>query len=176
VRVRVLGIDPGTMATGYGLVEQDDREMRLLECGVIRPRRDLDLTYRLLEIHQALLELIDRLEPSCLAVEGVFAGHNARSSMVLGQARGVTVLTGALRGLEVLEYPPAEVKKTVVGSGRATKEQVGLMVQQHLRLESPPTPSDAADGCAIALCHLLQAVVPRPPASDRPARSRGTNR
>jgi crossover junction endodeoxyribonuclease RuvC len=157
------------------MVEKRGREARLLECGVIRPRRETDLTHRLLEIHEALLELIDRLEPSCLAVEGVYAGHNARTSMVLGHARGVIVLAGALRGLDVLEYPPAEVKKTVVGSGRATKQQVGLMVQQHLRLETPPTPADAADGCAIALCHMLQADAPRPPSSHGSSARQGTN-
>jgi crossover junction endodeoxyribonuclease RuvC len=158
------------------MIEKLGRETRLLECGVIRPRRELDLTHRLVEIHEALLELIDRLAPSCLAVEGVYAGHNPRTSMVLGHARGVVVLAGALRGLEVLDYPPAEVKKTVVGNGRATKQQVGLMVQEHLRLETPPTPADAADGCAIALCHALQADAPRPPSSSvsyaRPGKGR----
>jgi crossover junction endodeoxyribonuclease RuvC len=152
----VLGIDPGTRATGYGLVERKGSDHRLLECGVIRPRKDANLTGRLLEIHTGALELIDRLEPDCVAVEGVFTGRNARTAMVLGHARGVLVLAAALRSLPVYEYPPREVKKRVVGTGAATKAQVGFMVQKHLRLREAPSPADAADGCAIALCHLLK--------------------
>jgi len=131
---------------------------RLLECGVIRPDSKGDLAGRLVDIHQGLLELIDRWAPDCVAIEGVFAGQNARTAMVLGHARGVAVLAAALRGLEVLEYPPAEVKKAVVGTGAATKQQVGFMIQQHFRLKEPPRPNDAADGCAVALCHLLAAM------------------
>lgn len=152
----MLGVDPGTRATGYGLVERDGPRHRLLECGVIRPRSSADLTGRLLEIHEGLLELIDRLEPECVSIEGVFSGRNARSAMVLGHARGVLVLAAALRSLPVYEYPPREVKKRVVGTGSATKAQVGFMVQKHLRLRDVPTPADAADGCAIALCHFLK--------------------
>lgn len=152
--MRVLGVDPGTRATGYGLVEGDARRPRLLECGVIRPSAQ-GMPQRLADIHRGVLELIDRLEPSCVAVEGVFTGRNARTAMLLGHARGVAVLAAALRGVEVREYPPAAIKKAVVGRGGATKRQVGLMVQQHLRLREPPRPDDAADGCAAALCHLL---------------------
>ena len=104
-----------------------------------------------------ILELIDRHSPECVAVEGIFTGHNARSAMVLGHARGVAVLAAALRDLPVHEYPPAEVKKVVVGTGRATKSQVGFMVCQHLKLTDAPRPSDAADGCAVALCHFFRA-------------------
>jgi len=153
--MRVLGVDPGTRATGYGLVERDGPRHRLLECGVIRPGRNADLSERLVEIHLGLLELIDRHQPECVALEGVFSGRNARTAMVLGHARGVLVLAAALRSVPVYEYPPREVKKRVVGTGAATKDQVGFMVQKHLRLREAPSPADAADGCAIALCHLL---------------------
>lgn len=156
----MLGVDPGTRATGYGLVERDGPRHRLLECGVIRPGRDADLTARLLEIHLGLLELIDRLQPDCVALEGVFFGRNARSAIVLGHARGVLLLAAALRSVPVHEYSPREVKKRVVGTGAATKEQVGFMVRKHLRLQETPSPSDAADGCAIALCHLLRGSLP----------------
>jgi len=152
----VLGIDPGTRATGYGVVERDGPRHRLIECGVIRPPRDADLAARLVEIHLGLLELIDRHRPACVAVEGVFTGRNARTAMVLGHARGVLVLAAALREVPVAEYPPREVKKRVVGTGAATKDQVGFMVTKHLGLREVPTPADAADGCAIALCHLLR--------------------
>lgn len=121
---------------------------------MIRPRAT-DLNGRLVDIHDGTLELIDRLQPTCVAIEGVFTGRNARTAMVLGHARGVLVLAAALRDLPVHEYPPREVKKRVVGSGAATKGQVGYMVQKHLRLRDMPKPADAADGCAIALCHLF---------------------
>lgn len=155
--MKVLGVDPGSRATGYGVVERRSGSARLVECGVIRPEPGSDLTQRLIDIHTGLLELIDRLAPECVAVEGIFTGRNARTAMLLGHARGVAVLAAALRQLPVHEYPPAEVKKTVVGSGRATKTQVGFMVRQHLKLAEVPRPSDAADGCAIALCHLFRA-------------------
>jgi crossover junction endodeoxyribonuclease RuvC len=152
----VLGVDPGTRATGYGFIERDGGRTRLLECGVIRPPKQADLATRLVEIHEGLLELVDRLEPDCVAIEGVFTGRNARTAMVLGHARGVLVLAAALRAAPVHEYPPREVKKRVVGTGAATKSQVGFMVQKHLGLREAPKPADAADGCAIALCHLLK--------------------
>ena len=155
----MLGIDPGTRATGYGLVERKGPGHLLIECGVIRPRSTADLTERLVEIHLGLLELVDRLEPECVAIEGVFTGRNARTAMVLGHARGVLVLAAALRTIPVYEYPPREVKKRVVGTGAATKAQVGFMVQKHLRLREPPRPADAADGCAIALCHFLKGTL-----------------
>lgn len=149
-------MDPGTSATGYGLVVGDRREMRLVECGVIRPDSDRDLPARLHQIHQGLLDVIDRLSPQALSVEGVYHGPNVRTAVVLGHARGVIVLAGAARDLPVAEYPPAEIKMAVVGSGNASKEQVGFMVQRHLELKEPPEPSDAADGCAAALCHLFK--------------------
>lgn len=159
-RLRILGVDPGARATGYGMIETGSRGPRLLECGVIRPSRSDPLSDRLLEIHRAVVELIDRLQPDCLAVEDVFSGRNARTAMILGHARGAIVLAGARRGLEVLDYPPAEIKKAVVGSGGATKRQVGFMVQKHLRLATAPSPADAADGCAVALCHLFRGTGP----------------
>lgn len=151
----MLGIDPGTRATGYGCIERDSGRVRLLECGVIRPDPDDPLPQRLVTIHDGLRGLIERIAPSCVAVEGLFTGRNARTAMVLGHARGVIVLAAASRGLEIGEYPPRVVKKTVVGTGNATKEQVAYMVQQQLRLTEMPKPADAADGCAIALCHLI---------------------
>ena len=153
--MRVLGVDPGTRATGYGLIELEAGRTRLLECGVIRPGSAETLPKRLVVIYDGLSGLIERLEPSCVAVEGVFIGRNARTAMVLGHARGVIVLAAARRGVEVEEYPPREVKKVVVGTGSATKDQVAFMVQKHLRLKETPRPADAADGCAIALCHLI---------------------
>ena len=153
--MRVLGIDPGTAATGYGIVEARGRSYRLLECGVVRTSADEALSVRLAAIHEGVLDVIERHAPDCLAVEGVFYRKNARTAVILAHARGAAMLAGALRGLPVLEYPPAEIKNSVVGSGRATKDQVGYMVQKLLELAETPTPADAADGCAVALCHLL---------------------
>lgn len=153
--MRVLGIDPGTAATGYGIVEAQGRGYRLLECGVVRTSADEALSVRLAAIHEGVLDVIERHAPDCLAVEGVFYRKNARTAVILAHARGAAMLAGALRGLPVLEYPPAEIKNSVVGSGRATKSQVGYMVQKLLELAETPTPADAADGCAVALCHLL---------------------
>jgi len=153
--MRVLGIDPGTAATGYGIVERAGRDYRLVECGVVRTTTDDALSIRLVAIHEGILEVIDRHEPDCLAIEGVFYRKNARTAVILAHARGAAMLAGALRGLPVREYPPAEIKNAVVGSGRATKDQVGYMVQKLLGLAKIPSPADAADGCAAALCHLL---------------------
>ena len=153
--MKVLGIDPGTRGTGYGLVESAAGELRLVECGVIRPPSTASLPDRLREIQEGLSEVIERTDPGCVVVEGVFYGQNVRSMVVLAHARGVAVLTAAQRDLPVFEYPPAEIKKAVVGTGGATKEQVAFMVAKHLRLASPPEPADAADGCAAALCHLM---------------------
>ena len=137
-----------------------DGSFRLVECGVVRPDASAPLPRRLVEIHQALSSVVDRLEPTCVAVEDIFQGRNARTAAVLGQARGVILLTVALRRLEVAEYPPASIKKAVVGNGNAAKEQVAFMVQRHLGLREPPEPADAADGCAAALCHLLVGTGP----------------
>ena len=153
--MRVLGVDPGTQRTGYGLVESAGGALSLLECGVIRTSSRAELPTRLVEIHRALLEVIDRTDPACVVVEGVFHGRNVRSMVVLAHARGVAVLTAAERDVPVFEYPPAEIKKAIVGTGGATKEQVAFMVAKHLRLAEPPEPPDAADGCAAALCHLI---------------------
>jgi crossover junction endodeoxyribonuclease RuvC len=158
--VKVLGIDPGSTATGYGVVEGRGTDCRLVECGVIRSPRGGDLAVRLLHIYSDLCEVIDRVEPDCLSVETVFYRENARTAVVLAHARGVALLAGAERGVPVVEYPPAEIKKAIVGTGRATKAQVGYMVQKLLNLSEPPRPADAADGCAAALCHLFTGTGP----------------
>jgi len=157
----VLGIDPGTAVTGYGVVRRGaDGAVSLVECGVVRTDARAPLPERLREIHLGILEVIDRTRPAVLAVEGVFYAKNARTSVILGHARGVVLLAAALRDLAVAEYPPAEVKSAVVGAGRATKDQVGLMVQRLLKLREVPRPHDAADGVAVALCHCFRGYGP----------------
>jgi crossover junction endodeoxyribonuclease RuvC len=155
--VKVLGVDPGTGATGYGVVETSDRgDLRLLECGVVRTTMRAPLPTRLHQIHVALVELCRRHQPDVLAVEEAFHARNARTTLVLGHARGVILLAGEESGIAVAEYSPAMIKKTVTGRGGALKPQVGYMVAQLLRLKTPPRPADAADGVAVALTHLLQ--------------------
>jgi crossover junction endodeoxyribonuclease RuvC len=160
--VTILGIDPGTATTGYGVVRRVDgpRIAVLVECGVIRTRPRDSLAARLREIYDGVSELIERHRASVLAVEDVFYARNVRTTVVLGHARGVILLAGAQAGIQVHEFPPAEIKKAVVGNGGATKEQVQFMLMRLLRLRSVPHPSDAADGVAAALTYCLAAAVP----------------
>jgi crossover junction endodeoxyribonuclease RuvC len=154
--VIVLGIDPGTAVTGYGVVK-GDRSLppRLLECGVIRTKPRDPLASRLQEIHAGVVELIQRHRPDALSIEDVFYARNVRTTVVLGHARGVILLAAANARIEIAEYPPAEIKKAVVGAGGATKEQVQFMVMRLLRLKTPPQPSDASEGVASAIAHII---------------------
>ncbi|HVB31639.1 MAG TPA: crossover junction endodeoxyribonuclease RuvC [Gemmatimonadaceae bacterium] len=158
----VLGVDPGTAQTGYGVVRGDGtRQPVLVECGVLRTKARDPLPARLREIYDGVCELLDRHRPDAMAVEDVFYARNVRTTIVLGHARGVILLAGEQRGIPIHEFPPAEIKKAVVGRGAATKEQVQFMVTKLLRLKSPPQPSDAADGVAAALACIMGARVPK---------------
>jgi len=157
--VIVLGVDPGTAATGYGVVDRDPGgALRLVECGVVRPRSGTPLPARLRTIFEGVAELITRHHPDALAVETVFVQRNARSALILGHARGVILLAAAQAGMTVAEYPPALIKKAITGGGAATKSQIQLMVAHILRLRTPPAPSDAADGVAVALTHAMRSA------------------
>lgn len=159
--MRVLGIDPGTAVLGYGLVEGGrGTATRLIECGVVRTAARSPLAARLHLIHAELADLIARLTPDVLAVEGIFYGKNVRTTITLGHTRGVILLAGEEAGLVIMEYAPTVVKRTVVGRGAAGKAQVGYMVAQLLRLRTAPRPADAADAVALALTHLLKTGVP----------------
>ena len=159
--VRVLGIDPGTAVTGYGVVVHDGRTPTLLECGVIRTQAKEPLPARLHDIHAGISELIQRHQPDMVAVEDVFYARNVRTTIVLGHARGVILLAAQEAGVRISEFPPAEIKKAITGSGAATKVQVQFMVAKLLRLKSAPQPSDAADGVAAALCACLTPAFPK---------------
>lgn len=148
----VLGIDPGSRATGYGVVRQEGERLRSLAAGVVRPRSSEPLPRRLLAIYQGLVGQIERFGPEAVAVEEVFFSINARSALTLGHARGAALLAAAAHGLPVHEYSPSEVKSAVVGYGRAEKHQVQQMVRLILGLAQPP-PQDAADALAVAICH-----------------------
>ena len=160
--MRVLGVDPGTAITGYGVIETGNGNGipglgRLLECGVFRFGRNNSLPHRLAELHNAIAQLIRRQQPAVLALEDAFYHKNVRTTLVLGHARGVILLAAQQAGLDIAQYPPATVKKTVVGAGGAQKGQVAAMVAQLLHLKHAPTPSDAADGVAVALTYILRA-------------------
>jgi crossover junction endodeoxyribonuclease RuvC len=152
--VIVLGIDPGVATTGYGVVAGGSGgAVSLVECGVVRTRSGQPLAARLREIFDGLSEVMLRHQVDTLAVESVFYARNVHTTVVLGHARGAALLAGAMHDIVVAEYAPAEIKQAIVGNGRASKEQVQYMVQQLLRLRTPPRPSDAADAIAVALCH-----------------------
>jgi crossover junction endodeoxyribonuclease RuvC len=129
--------------------------VRLVECGVIRTSAGEPLASRIRDIYDGVLELIDRHGPFAVSVEEVFHGKNAKSALKLGHARGAILLAAAHREVIVAEYAPRQIKKAVVGTGNATKDQVGFMVKEQLRLRTAPSPADAADGVAAALCHCL---------------------
>lgn len=157
----VLGIDPGTACTGYGVVQGDGLGLvSLVECGVIRTRPRDSLAARLEEIYEGVTELLERHRPGALSVEDVFYAKNVRTTVVLGHARGVVLLAGQRARVDIHEIPPAEIKKAVVGTGAATKEQVQFMLTRLLRLKSAPQPSDAADGVAAALACLMNLRTP----------------
>ena len=157
----VIGIDPGTAITGYGVISGERMSPpRLIECGVIRTRSRDPLPQRLEEIYSGIVELISRHRPEALAIEDVFYARNVRTTIVLGHARGVILLAASQSRLDIAEYPPAAIKKAVVGTGAASKEQVQFMVARLLRLKTAPQPADAADGVAAALTYVMTASVP----------------
>jgi crossover junction endodeoxyribonuclease RuvC len=159
--VIILGIDPGTANTGYGVVEGGGLGLvSLVECGVIRTKPRDPLADRLFEIFEGVSELLARHRPDALSVEDVFYAKNVRTTVVLGHARGVVLLAGRKANVDIHEIPPAEIKKAVVGTGAATKEQVQFMLMRLLRLKSVPQPSDAADGVAAALACLMAIRAP----------------
>jgi crossover junction endodeoxyribonuclease RuvC len=153
--MRVLGIDCGGEYTGYGVVEMDSGgQLACLTCGAIKLSPREALPRRLSRIYDELGLLIGRHRPDEVAIEGIFYALNVKSALKLGQIRGVAMLAAAAAGLEVAEYSPLTIKSSVVGYGRAEKQQVQHMVTRLLSLAEPPTPMDASDALAIAICHL----------------------
>lgn len=156
--MRVLGIDPGTETTGWGVIEDDGRSYRLVECGVVRASTGQKLPARLLRIANALEEIISRHTPEACAIEDGFLATNVKVTLKLGQVRGVAMLVAERAALEIHEYSPRLVKQTVVGHGNAEKFQVQQMVKTLLSLASIPEPHDAADALAVAICHFHHAA------------------
>ncbi|HEV2058283.1 MAG TPA: crossover junction endodeoxyribonuclease RuvC [Solirubrobacteraceae bacterium] len=182
----VLGIDPGTANTGYGVVERRGSRLFALDGGVITTRPEAPPQMRLANIHRRVCELLDEHNVTILSMEDVYFGRNATSAFAVGQARGVVMLAAGQRRLACVSYTPQQIKYAVCGSGRAEKDQVARMVQVLLSLDSPPRPDHAADALAIAICHANGAphaaavaesvVVPEPldVGEMRVSRGRGT--
>jgi crossover junction endodeoxyribonuclease RuvC len=167
----VLGIDPGTANTGYGVVHGQGSRLRCLEEGVIATRPGAPLERRLADIHQRVSELIDAHAPDCLAIEELYFGANVRTAFAVGQARGVVLLAAGQRGIASRAYTPQQVKGAVCGHGRAGKDQVGRMVARLLGLAAPPSPDHAADALAVAICDLNQAPLAQAVIAARRPRS-----
>ena len=152
--MRIFGIDPGSERTGYGCVETDGSRHHLVACGAITARATDAFPQRLARIHRELAALLTECRPDCVAIENLFHANNVRSALKLGHARGVAMLAAVEAGCAVVEYTPAEIKRAVVGYGRAEKHQVAEMIKLLLGLATIPSPFDATDALAVAICHL----------------------
>jgi crossover junction endodeoxyribonuclease RuvC len=150
--LRILGIDPGSHVTGYGIIEKKSNYLRHVLHGEIKAQKDSLLSVMLISIYQQLSEVITQTAPQAISLENIFYGKNVRSLIKQAQVRGVVIFAGADKGIPVFEYSPLEVKKAVVGYGRAEKRQVQIMVKAILKLPALP-PADAADALASAICH-----------------------
>jgi crossover junction endodeoxyribonuclease RuvC len=159
--VKIFGIDPGSERTGYGCIETGDgRRLLLLTCGALSASAHASFPDRLQMIHAGLTRLLAEHRPDCVAIENIFHARNVRSALRLGHARGVALLAAAEARVPIAEYTPAEIKRAVVGFGRAEKPQVGQMVKLLLGLAAPPSPHDAADALAVAICHIHSSTGP----------------
>ena len=164
----VLGIDPGTASTGYGVVESSGSRLRALEDGVIKTAPGSPLERRLADIHIRVGELLDAHAPDAIAIEELYFGANARTAFAVGQARGAVLLAAGQRGVPSRSYTPQQVKGAVCGHGRADKDQVARMVARLLGLEAPPTPDHAADALAVAICDVNRAPLAEAVSRRRP--------
>jgi len=153
----VLGIDPGLAITGYGLVREQDGDLLLVDYGTITTPAGVPTSQRLRQLHESLLQLVDAHRPDVASVEELFFSSNAKTAMLVGQARGVILLTLSMSEVAIHEYTPMQIKQALVGHGRAGKKQMQRMVGMLLDLPEIPTPDDAADAVAAAICHLHSA-------------------
>jgi crossover junction endodeoxyribonuclease RuvC len=152
----ILGVDPGTRLTGWGVVALSGADARFIAADVVAPKASLAIEERLLAIFHGLRAIIETHRPQVLALEDPFVGENVRSAMAVGQARTVAMLAGALSGVPVRSYPPARIKQAVAGSGRGEKAQVREMLRLQLGVDDLPADLNATDALAVALCHAMQ--------------------
>ena len=171
--MRIFGIDPGSERTGYGCIEFAGSRHRLVACGTLSAPAGATFPEKLVVIHAGLSSLIATHRPDCVAVENIFYARNVRSALKLGHARGVALLAASEAGLPVVEYSPAEIKRAVVGYGRAEKHQIQQMMKLLLGLDAAPSPHDVADALAVAICHghtatnAISRVAPAAPTAPR---------
>ena len=158
--MKIFGIDPGSDRTGYGCVERIGGRHTLVVCGLLSGPSSAAFPDKLRAIHSGLAALLAQHRPDCVAVENIFYARNVRSALKLGHARGVALLAASEAGLSVVEYAPAEIKRAVVGYGRAEKHQIQQMVRLLLGLDAAPSPHDVADALAVAICHLHSSAGP----------------
>ncbi len=172
--MRVLGIDPGTVTSGYGIVAEEDHKLFHVASGGISPSAKQPLPKRLKKIYEELEKVIGKYRPHIIVVEDIFVSKNIKAALKLGHARGVAILAAMNAGLPVYEYAPLEVKQSVVGNGKADKKQVQLMVKTLLELPKAPHPADAADALAAAICHIhssrLKEMLKNPSSLRQPGR------
>ena len=168
--MKIFGIDPGSERTGYGCIETAGSRHHLISYGSLSAPARATFPEKLKHIHAGLVALLAAHRPDCVAVETIFYSRNVRSALKLGHARGIALLAASEAGLSVVEYAPAEIKRAVVGYGRAEKHQVQQMIQLLLGLATPPSPHDAADALAVAICHVHSAtgVVAERAAAEKP--------
>ncbi|WP_425539960.1 crossover junction endodeoxyribonuclease RuvC [Microaceticoccus formicicus] len=149
----ILGIDPGIAIVGYGVIEVDGNKLNMLEYGCITTSSKSDIPTRLRVIYEELIDIIDEHKPDEMAIEELFFNKNVKTAITVGQARGVEILAGVNKGLDIYEYTPLQVKQAIVGYGRAEKHQIQENVKMILNMKQIPKPDDAADALAIAICH-----------------------
>ena len=154
--MRILGIDPGTVTMGYGLIDSRNDEITLVDCGVLDCPKRSSIGERLSYLYGELGKIISRYEPEAVAIEQPFVAKNVKSALAIGKAQAVAILAAANRGIPAYEYAPAQVKQRVANYGASSKEQIQEMVRLQLGLSQVPQPSDAADALAVAICHLRE--------------------
>jgi crossover junction endodeoxyribonuclease RuvC len=154
--MRILGIDPGTITMGYGVIEVKGDETAMVDCAALDAPKSSTIGERLNYLHQRLLEVISRCKPDVVAVEQPFMAKNVKATLAVGMAQGIALLAAASKGIPIYEYTPAQVKQRVTNYGGSSKEQVQAMVKIQLGLTHLPQPSDVADALAVALCHLQE--------------------
>ena len=155
----ILGIDPGLVQTGYGLIKINGEKKEVLDYGIISPDTKSNLSNRLQTIYNDIIEIIERFKPNTVAVEEVFYGKNVKSALLLGHARGVAMVSASKYNIPVFEYSAKKVKQAITGNGNAHKEQVKFMIMKDLNLKNFNAPIDASDALAIAICHLYQTKI-----------------
>ena len=154
--MRILGIDPGLTKTGFGIIDINNEDLKLVDYGIIKPKNKDKLEKRLLTIFEDVSEIINKYKPTIICIEEVFYGKNFKSALLLGQARGAAMVSAASKNLSIFEYSAKKIKQSVTGNGNANKEQVKFMVNSILNIKNSNIPLDASDALAIILCHYQQ--------------------